>query len=134
MMRLAFASRFLQRLGAACLLLAVGVLGSTAAHAAKRQPHPAAAPAAPVLRDGQAEARLIEIYRLIGAARTRDALRLAEGLVRDHPGFQLAQLVYGDLLAAQTRPLRTAGDVPVTVARAAAALLKDLRDEAALRL
>lgn len=134
MMRLAFASRFLQRLGAACLLLAVGVLGSTAAHAAKRQPHPAAAPAAPVLRDGQAEARLIEIYRLIGAARTRDALRLAEGLVRDHPGFQLAQLVYGDLLAAQTRPLRTAGDVPDTVARAAAAQLKDLRDEAALRL
>ncbi|MDD0809564.1 L,D-transpeptidase family protein [Curvibacter sp. RS43] len=86
------------------------------------------------LRDGQAEARLIEIYRLIGAGRSREALRLADALVQEHPNFQLAQLVHGDLLTAQTRPLRTAGDVPDTTARAAEAQLKDLREEARLRL
>ena len=65
MIRFAPVSLFLQRFGAAGLLLAVGMLAGTAAHAAKRQAHPAPAPAAPVLRDGQAEARLIEIYRLV---------------------------------------------------------------------
>jgi L,D-transpeptidase YnhG len=39
--------------------------------------------------------------------------------VRDHPNFQLAQLAYGDLLAAQARPVRTLGDVPDTTAMAA---------------
>ena len=39
-------------------------------------------------RDGQAEARLIEIYKLIGQAKTRPALALAEKLVTDHPNFQ----------------------------------------------
>ena len=32
--------------------------------------------------------------------------------MRDHPNFQLAQLVYGDLLTARARPLRALGDVP----------------------
>ncbi|MES2910327.1 MAG: hypothetical protein V4718_03000, partial [Pseudomonadota bacterium] len=52
-----------------------------------------------VVRDGEAEARLIDIYKLIGQAKTREALGKAEVLVRDAPTFQLAQLVYGDLLA-----------------------------------
>ena len=34
-------------------------------------------------RDGQAEARLIDIYKLIGQAKTREAMPLAESLVRD---------------------------------------------------
>lgn len=87
-----------------------------------------------VLRDGQAEARLIEVYRLIGQARPREALTKAESLVQDHPNFQLAQLVYGDLLAGRNRPLRALGDVPESAAKAAAPLLAELRQESELRL
>ncbi|MGV3726771.1 L,D-transpeptidase family protein [Hydrogenophaga sp.] len=83
---------------------------------------------------GQAEARLIEIYQLIGDARHRDALKLAESLVRDHPNFQLAQLVLGDLLTLQTRPVRLLGDVPDTKAMAASAQLSALREESRRRL
>jgi len=82
----------------------------------------------------QAEARLIDIYRLIGQARTREALPLAERLVREHPNFQLAQLVYGDLLTAQLRPVRALGDVPDTTAKAGALPLAELRKESQLRL
>ena len=85
-------------------------------------------------RDGQAEARLIDIYKLIGQAKTREALPLTESLVRDHPNFQLAQLVYGDLLTAQLRPVRSLGDVPDTTAKAAAPQLQELRKESQLRL
>ena len=82
----------------------------------------------------EAEARLIAIYKLIGQARTREALPLAERLVREHPNFQLAQLVYGDLLTAQLRPVRALGDVPDTTAKAAALQLAELRKESQLRL
>ena len=85
-------------------------------------------------RDGQAEARLIDIYKLIGQAKTREALPLAESLVRDNPNFQLAQLVYGDLLTAQLRPVRNLGDVPDTTAKAAAPQMAELRRESQLRL
>lgn len=86
-------------------------------------------------RDSEAEARLIEIYKLIGQANPREALRKAESLVRDHPNFQLAQLVYGDLLAGFTRPLRAPGDLPeITASKAAAPLLAELRQESLLRL
>lgn len=47
------------------------------------------------------EARLIQIYRAI-AAGDPQALSLAAALVRDVPGFQLGQLVYGDLLLARS--------------------------------
>ncbi len=86
------------------------------------------------LRDGETEARLIEIYRLIGQANRREALRKAESLVKDHPNFQLAQLVYGDLLAGQARPVRTPGDVPDSMAQGAALQLAELRQESQLRL
>jgi len=88
----------------------------------------------PPPRDGETEARLIEIYRLIGQARTRDALVKVEKLVNDHPNFQLAQLVYGDLLAGRTRPVRTLGDVPPETARQGAVQLAELRQESLLRL
>ncbi len=84
--------------------------------------------------DGQAEARLIAIYKMIGEARTRQALPVAERLVKDYPNFQLAQLVYGDLLSAQLRPIRSLGDVPDTTAQAAASQLDELRKESQLRL
>ncbi|WP_291128227.1 L,D-transpeptidase [Hydrogenophaga sp.] len=83
---------------------------------------------------GRAEARLIEIYQLIGDAQHREALKLAESLVRDHPNFQLAQLVLGDLLTLQTRPVRLLGDVPDTKAMAASAQLSALREESRRRL
>ena len=92
------------------------------------------APALPLVRDGETEARLIEVYKLAGRSNNRDALSKAESLVRDHPNFQLAQLVYGDLLASQIRPVNTLGDVPGPAASAAAPLLADLRTESQLRM
>ena len=87
-----------------------------------------------VVRDGEAEARLIEIYKLIGQAQSRQALAKAETLVRDHPNFQLAQLVYGDLLNAQARPVRDFGDVPDSAAKSNPQLLAELREESQLRM
>ncbi|MCG2658221.1 MAG: L,D-transpeptidase [Hydrogenophaga sp.] len=78
------------------------------------------------------EARLIEIYRAI-ADGDRQALPLAAALVRDVPGFQLGQLVYGDLLAAQSGSLpsfATVTDGPPAVREQ----LQKLRAEANRRL
>jgi L,D-transpeptidase YnhG len=83
---------------------------------------------------GVAEARLIEIYTLIGHGDGRAAFEKAEKLVSDLPHFQLAQLVYGDLLAARTRPVSTLGDVPPAMAKDASAPLKDLREESLRRV
>ncbi|MDB5859023.1 MAG: hypothetical protein JWQ76_2712 [Ramlibacter sp.] len=122
-------ARLLLVLGCAASLLAV-------AHAAphrKAAPAPAPAPA-PQVRDGETEARLIEIYKLIGQAQSRAALAKAEALVREHPNFQLAQLVYGDLLMAQQRPVRSFGDVSDTAAQSGAQMLAELREESQLRI
>lgn len=99
---------------------------------AKRQAQPRTAPS-PV-RDGEAEARLIEVYKLVGQANIREALPKAESLVKDHPNFQLAQLVYGDLLASRVRPVMTLGDVPDTTAKAGAPQLAELRQESLQRM
>lgn len=99
---------------------------------AKRQAQSRAAPS-PV-RDGEAEARLIEVYKLVGQANIREALPKAESLVKDHPNFQLAQLVYGDLLASRVRPVMTLGDVPDTTAKAGAPQLAELRQESLQRM
>jgi murein L,D-transpeptidase YafK len=81
-----------------------------------------------------AEARLIEVYQFVAQSQSREALARAESLVRDYPHFQLAQLVYGDLLAAQTRPIETLGDVPESMRKAAGPILAELRDESQMRL
>ena len=94
----------------------------------------AAASAAADKSDGNAEARLIDIYKLISQANSREALSKAESLVKDNPNFQLAQLVYGDLLAGRARPIRMLGDVPDTTAKAGAQQLADLRQESQLRM
>lgn len=102
---------------------------------AQARPAPALRTAAlPTTRDGETEARLIEVYKLAGQAQNREALRKAEALVRDHPNFQLAQLVYGDLLASQIRSVNAVGDVPASDAKAAAPMLAALRQESRLRL
>jgi murein L,D-transpeptidase YafK len=88
----------------------------------------------PASSDGIAEARLIEIYRLIGTADTREALGKAEALVKAYPHFQLAQLVYGDLLTTLSRPIRQIGDVPSDLEQTAANNLRALRAESQLRI
>lgn len=82
-----------------------------------------------------AEAQLIEVYRLTGAGHLRQALQQAERLVRDHPNFQLAQLVYGDLLLSQSQRLRTLGNVPSAMSSGkGSGTLADLRHESEMRL
>ncbi|EHL24432.1 ErfK/YbiS/YcfS/YnhG [Acidovorax sp. NO-1] len=97
-----------------------------------------AAPAAAAdLRDGEAEARLLAVYRLTAEGRGREALRAAEALARDYPHFQLAQLAVGDLLTARTRPIRRLGDLPEpdsVRSIEAAATLEDLRTESRQRV
>lgn len=132
---MSFTPRFLPapRMALLALCCAAGLAAPLLALAKDRQAAPArrAAPA-PVVRDGEAEARLIEIYKLIGQAQSRAALQKAETLVRDHPNFALAQLVYGDLLTAQRAPVRAFGDVPD--AGNGAQALAELREESQLRM
>ena len=89
------------------------------------------------LRDGQAEARLLEVFRLTSQGQGREALAKAESLVRDHPNFQLAQLALGDLHAARIRPVKQMGDVPAALATDipdAQATLGELRQESRQRI
>lgn len=90
--------------------------------------------AAKVVQPGEAEARLIEVYRLIAKSQGREALTKAQQLTHDFPNFQLASLVYGDLLSARMRPIQTLGDVPEPLNKAIAPVLGELRDEMQLRL
>ncbi len=116
-----------------CVALWVSALLCTPAVAAKKplRSKSAAAPA----KGYDAEARLIQIYQRIGLAQTREALKLADQLVKDYPHFALAQLVHGDLLMAQTRPLKAMGDMPEATVRAAApGTLAELREESLLRI
>jgi len=117
--------------------LALGVIPALAAGKSQDATRPQASAPAKVVQhdpDGAAEARLIQIYTLIGKAQNRQALALATRLVEELPHFQLAQLVYGDLLTAQTRPLKTMGDVPEAIARNGAVALSDLREESQRRI
>jgi murein L,D-transpeptidase YafK len=124
----------MKRASLVLLCLASALLVASAPAVAARAKKHAPIPRAPSVHDGEAEARLIEIYKLMGRANGRQALAKAEVLVRDHPNFQLAQLVYGDLLFAQSRPLRAVGDVPDTAASSGAQALAELREESQLRL
>lgn len=122
-------------LSIACAI-ALASIGNLA-HAANKKPEntrKSAKRIADANLDGQAEARLIEIYRLIGQLKTRPALALAEKLVNEHPNFQLAQLVYGDLLTAQQQPVRMLGNVADTLAESNAMQLMELRKESLLRI
>jgi L,D-transpeptidase YnhG len=117
-----------------CVALWIGVLLCSPAAAAKT-PRKAVAKAATPASGLDAEARLIQIYQRIGLAQTRQALKLADELVKDYPTFALAQLVHGDLLSAQTRPLKSMGDMPEATLRAAQpGTLAELREESLLRI
>ncbi|RST51702.1 murein L,D-transpeptidase family protein [Variovorax sp. DXTD-1] len=80
-----------------------------------------------------AEARLIAVYELFGRGKTRPALAKARDLVRDHPNFQLAQLVYADLLATQVPPAHAFSDTGIARLRSDPAMA-DLREESRRRL
>jgi len=108
-----------------------------------RRPAPSSPATAPIpapathLRDGQAEARLLAVYKLIAEGRGREALKQAETLASDYPNFQLAQLAVGDLLTARIRPIRRLGDLPEPdSARSiqAATTLEELRTESRQRV
>jgi L,D-transpeptidase YnhG len=118
---------------------AAGLAWSASASAAKKSavpetPTTAAKAQSNTAKAGAAEARLIEVYKLVAQGHSRDALDKAGALVRDNPSFQLAQLVYGDLLSARTRAVRAIGDVPEALGKAAEPTLNELRDESQMRL
>jgi L,D-transpeptidase YnhG len=128
---------FVRPLGA---LVCTGLLGlllglPTQALAKKsRKSQAAPASAAAAAKGYDAEARLIQIYQTIGRAKTREALLMADQLAKDYPNFALAQLVLGDLLSTQTRPIKSMGDIPEAATRAAPGVLVELREESLLRL
>lgn len=99
-----------------------------------QMPKPTMAPSPVVEKDGVAEARLMGIYKLMANADSKLALTQARQLVTDYPQFQLAQLVYADLMMGRTRPLKTLGDAPPDVAQAGMANLQALRAESQRRV
>ncbi len=107
--------------------------GAAATSATDAEPSRAAIKASAAAA-GQAEIRLIEVYRAIGNGKTAQALVLADALVRDYPNFQLAQLVRGDLMLSRLRPISKLGEVPDTTARLASLQLAELREESRQRL
>jgi hypothetical protein len=80
------------------------------------------------------EKRLLEVYQLMAQGEPHQALEMVEKLVHDVPNFQLAQLVYGDLLSARTRTLKSMGDVPAVSANAGAIALAELKEESQRRV
>lgn len=107
---------------------------STRRTAAVKSPAARLVPTLPALEsDGDAEAKLLAIYRAIGLGNTAIALRDAELLAQKYPNFQLGQLVYGDLLAMQVRPVSKLGDLAAD-SPAEMVALTALRQESALRL
>ena len=94
--------------------------GPSASAAQKAQSRRTTARAAG-LSSAQIEAQLHAIYAAIANADNRQALHLAEQLTRTQPNFQLGQMLYADLLLAQTRPVAIPGSAPEALTRAAPA-------------
>ena len=129
--RRAFLTRTLDAAVTASLF--VGPLAwSAGSHAATRRA-PAAAPM-PSVAGTEAEGRLFEVYRTITAGHWTEAFNQAQALARDMPKFQLAQMLYGDLLLARTQPLHGFASVPDELGAPAAEQLQQLRAEARQRL
>ncbi|WP_256856744.1 murein L,D-transpeptidase family protein [Variovorax sp. KK3] len=109
------------------------VRSGTPAQPAKRTaPPPATAPTLPPAND--AEARLIEVYRLFNAGHSRQALSKAEALAAAYPHFQLAQLIHGDLLAARIPSVAGRGNGSLLPKSGDRTTLAELREEAQRRL
>jgi murein L,D-transpeptidase YafK len=106
---------------------------ATRTAATKSSPRKAASSPAAIQEATGAEARLIAVYELFGRGKTRPALAKARDLVRDYPNFQLAQLVYADLLATQVPPAHAFSDAGIARLRSDPAMA-DLREESRRRL
>jgi len=120
-------------LGFVCAAVVVSGCASllASAHAAPASAHKHRP--APVVQVSP-EARLLEVYRLIRSGDSRQALSKAESLARDVPNFQLAQLVYGDLLLTRRGKLDAVSAPPAELPASAAAQWSQLRQEASVRL
>ena len=114
------------------LIVVAGLMSAPVNAGGKKKGQHAAA--SPLEVDGAAEARLIDIYQLTGAGKTREALAKAERLVLDQPNFQLAQLVYGDLLTARSQAVQNHSDAAAFVSPSAAPSLAELRHESQMRI
>ncbi len=108
-------------------------VAETKAAAAKPARRPARA-AAPIQEASNAEARLIAVYEMFGRGQARPALAKARDLVRDYPNFQLAQLVYGDLLAAQVPPSNSLPDTASIARMRGNPAMAELHEESRRRL
>ena len=107
------------------------------AAAARGAPHSktaAASSPAALQQASSAEARLIAVYELFGRGQPRPALAKARDLVRDYPNFQLAQLVYADLLATQVPPAHAFSDATGIGRLRSEPAMADLREESRRRL
>ncbi|MFP5474525.1 MAG: murein L,D-transpeptidase family protein [Gammaproteobacteria bacterium] len=91
--------------------------------------------AGPILQaGGAAEAQLIEVYQLFGRGETQQALDKARALVKTYPNFQLAQLVYGDLLATRVPPNAALADAASLARLRGNPALTELHEESRRRL
>ncbi|XPG51139.1 L,D-transpeptidase [Variovorax sp. 375MFSha3.1] len=111
---------------------AVVAAAATSATAARTTRKPA--PAGAIQEASNAEARLIAVYEMFGRGQTRPALAKARDLVRDYPNFQLAQLVYGDLLAAQLPPSNSLPDTASIAKMRGNPAMAELHEESKRRL
>ncbi|WP_093177466.1 L,D-transpeptidase family protein [Variovorax sp. YR266] len=105
----------------------------TAAATATR-PTRRSASASSIQEASNAEARLIAVYEMFGRGQARPALAKARDLVRDYPNFQLAQLVYGDLLAAQVPPSNALPDTASIAKMRGNPAMAELHEESKRRL
>ncbi len=85
-------------------------------------------------RSSPDEARLLEVYGLLASGDGDQAMQKAQRLATDAPGFALAQLLYADLLTAQTQPAAGFGAAPSEVVTAGRERLDELTDEARVRV
>ena len=111
---------------------AAAATSATAATAARATRKPA--PAGTIQEASNAEARLIAVYEMFGRGQSRLALAKARDLVRDYPNFQLAQLVYGDLLAAQLPPSNALPDSASIAKMRGNPAMAELHEESKRRL
>lgn len=73
-------------------------------------PKPTMAPPSVMDKDGLAEARLMENVQAHGQCQPQVGVGPSQAaVVIDYPQFQLAQLVYADLMMGRTRPLKRWG-------------------------
>ncbi|HEY9103055.1 L,D-transpeptidase family protein [Chitinimonas sp.] len=82
-----------------------------------------------VLASSKPEEAVVAALTAIRQNRLAEADKLVDALLDARPNYRLAHLLKGDLLMARAQPLATIGSAPIADEK-----LKDLRDEAAVRM